>query len=99
MSKLGWVLLPLLLAAAWLALRAWRGRLPARAAMNVGFGLLLLVYLGTTAGLGLFWVANQHLPVFDWHYLFGYATLLLLAVHVAFNGRVVWRQLTQRARP
>ena len=30
-----------------------------------------MAYLLCTAGLGLFWVANQQLPVFDWHYLFG----------------------------
>jgi SagB-type dehydrogenase family enzyme len=96
MSKLAWVLLPLLAVVVALALAAWRGRLPSRLALNVGFSLLLLVYLAATAGLGIFWVANQHLPVFDWHYLFGYATVLLLVVHLAFNGRVVWRFLTQR---
>ncbi|MBK6864125.1 MAG: SagB family peptide dehydrogenase [Ideonella sp.] len=55
--------------------------------------------MGSTAGLGIFWVANQQLPVFDWHYLFGYATLLLLALHLAFNWRVVWRFLVRRAAP
>lgn len=98
MSKLAWVLLPLLLVAAWLAALAWRGKLPARPVMNVWFSLLLLVYLGTTASLGVFWVANQHLPVFDWHYVFGYATLLLLATHLAFNFRVVWRHFARRAQ-
>lgn len=93
MSRLVWVLLPLLLAAAWLAWRAWHGRMLRRLAMNVWFSLLLLVYLGTIAGLGIFWVANQHLRVFDWHYLFGYATLLLLAVHLAFNWRAAWHHL------
>jgi SagB-type dehydrogenase family enzyme len=93
MSKLGWVLLPLLAVGIGLAVAAWRGRLPTRLALNVGFSLLLLVYLATTAGLGIFWVANQHLPVFDWHYLFGYATVLLLAVHLGFNLRVVGRFL------
>ena len=33
--------------------------------------------LRVTAGLGMFWVANRHLPVFDWRGLFGYATVLL----------------------
>jgi SagB-type dehydrogenase family enzyme len=96
MSKLAWVLLPLLLAAAWLVVLAWRGALPPRPVMNVWFSLLLLVYLGTTASLGVFWVANQHLPVFDWHYVFGYATLLLLAVHLVFNLRAVWRHFARR---
>lgn len=41
-----------------------------------------------TAGLGMFWVANRHLPVFDWRCLFGYATVLLVVVNLAFNFRV-----------
>ena len=41
-------------------------------------GLLLLFYFAATAGLGIFWVARQELPVFDWHYLFGYVTLVLV---------------------
>lgn len=97
MDKLAWVLLPLLIAAAWLALLAWRGRVPARPVLNVWFSVLLLVYVGTTAGLGIFWVANQHLPAFDWHYLFGYTTVLLLVVHLAFNFRIVWRHWTRVA--
>jgi SagB-type dehydrogenase family enzyme len=96
MDKLAWVALPLLLALAALGLAWARGRLPSRLALNVASSLLLLVYLGVTAGLGIFWVANQHLPVFDWHYLFGYATVALLLVHLGFNFRVVWRTLTQR---
>lgn len=67
MDKLAWVTLPLLLALAALALAWARGRLPSRLALNVASSLLLLVYLSVTAGLGIFWVANQHLPVFDWH--------------------------------
>lgn len=97
MDKLAWVTLPLLLALAAMALAWARGRLPSRLALNVASSLLLLVYLGVTAGLGIFWVANQHLPVFDWHYLFGYATVALLLVHLGFNFRVVWRTLTQRS--
>ena len=96
MSKLLWVLLPLLaaaLAAIWLT---WRGRAPSRMTLNVAVSLLLLAYLLVTAGLGIFWVANQHLPVFDWHYLFGYAVLLLLVVHLAFNARVVVHHLRRR---
>jgi SagB-type dehydrogenase family enzyme len=99
MSKLAWVLLPLLLASAWVAVLALRRRLPTRMALNVWFSVLLLIYLGATAGLGIFWVANQHLPVFDWHYLFGYATVLLLLVHLAFNFRVVWRHFSRPAAP
>jgi SagB-type dehydrogenase family enzyme len=95
MSKLAWVLLPLLLVIAGLAVATWRRRAPQRLGLNVLFSVLLLAYLLTTAGLGIFWVANQHLPVFDWHYLFGYVTLLLVVVHLAFNFRVVWRYFTQ----
>jgi len=96
MNKLAWVLAPLLLAALVVAVLAWRGRLPGRAMLNAWSSLLLLVYLGTTAGLGIFWVANQHLPVFDWHYVFGYATLLLLVLHLAFNFRALWAHLRRR---
>lgn len=96
MNKLVWVLAPLLLAALVAAVLAWRGRLPGRGVLNAWSSLLLLVYLGTTAGLGIFWVANQHLPVFDWHYVFGYATLLLLAVHLAYNIRALWAHLRRR---
>jgi SagB-type dehydrogenase family enzyme len=91
MPKLLWVLLPLVAAAAWLAWQWLRRRPPGRHALNIGVSLLLLSYVLTTAGLGIFWVANQQLPVFDWHYLFGYATLLLLALHLSFNARIVWR--------
>ncbi|MED5621049.1 SagB/ThcOx family dehydrogenase [Ideonella sp. BN130291] len=93
MNKLFWVMLPLLAAFAWLGQRWLRGRAPSRHAMNVGISLLLMAYVLATAGLGLFWIANQQLPVFDWHYLFGYGTLLLVVVHLAFNFRVVWRFL------
>ena len=96
MDKVAWVLLPLLLAAAWLGWRACRGRLPSRHGLNVGASLLLLFYVTGTASLGIFWVANQHLPVFDWHYLFGYATLLLLVLHLGFNLRIVWHTLRRR---
>jgi len=97
MDKLLWVAAPLLLALAALGWMAWRGRLPSRVGLNVGFSLLLLFYVLGTAALGIFWVANQQLPVFDWHYLFGYATVLLLVVHLAFNLRVVWQVLRRGA--
>ena len=100
MPKLAWVLIPLALYAAILAMLAWRGRSPARMAINVHTSLLLMAYLLTTAGLGIFWVANQQLPVFDWHYLFGYATLALVAIHLVFNLPIVVRWFSrQAARP
>ena len=96
MPKLLWVLAPLLIASAAWAIQALRGRRPSRHALNVWASVLLLGYLLATAGLGVFWVASQQLPVFDWHYLFGYGTLALVAVHLAFNFRIVWRALTRR---
>lgn len=96
MPKVLWVALPLLAAAALLAVQLLRGRTPSRHAVNVAASVLLLGYVATTAGLGLFWVANQQLPVFDWHYLFGYGTLLLLSLHLAFNFPLVWRFLVRR---
>jgi SagB-type dehydrogenase family enzyme len=95
-DKLAVVLLPIALAAGWLAVLALRGRMPSRAVLNVWFSLLLMLYLLATAALGIFWVANQHLPVFDWHYVFGYAMLVLLVVHLGFNFRIVWRHFARR---
>ena len=74
-----------------LALQLVRGRAPSRTAVNIVSSVLLLLYVATTASLGIFWVANQQLPVFDWHYLFGYATVLLVSLHLAFNFPRVWR--------
>lgn len=91
MPKILWVALPLLIAAAVLTVQMLRGRAPSRHAINVGSSVLLLAYVATTASLGIFWVANQQLPVFDWHYLFGYGTVLLVSLHLAFNFPVVWR--------
>ena len=96
LPKFAWVLGPLVIYGAVCAVLALRGRAPSRMALNVHLSLLLLVYLLGTAGLGIFWVANQQLPVFDWHYLFGYATLLLVALHLFFNLPVVARWLGRR---
>lgn len=98
MPKVLWVALPLLLAAALLAVQVLRGRAPSRHAINVGASVLLLAYVATTAGLGIFWVANQQLPVFDWHFLFGYGTVLLVSLHLAFNFPVVWRFFARRSK-
>ncbi|MBB3223064.1 SagB/ThcOx family dehydrogenase [Pseudoduganella umbonata] len=93
MPKLAWVLLPLALYGAGFCLALARGRAPSRHGLNVQLSVLLMGYLLATAGLGIFWVANQQLPVFDWHYLFGYGTLALVALHLWFNLPVVWRTL------
>ncbi len=96
--KIVLVLLPLLAYGAYLGLAAVRGRLPARQSVNVQTSLLLMTYLLGTAGLGIFWVANQQLPVFDWHYLFGYCTVLLVSIHLFFNLPLAWRLLRGPAR-
>jgi len=94
------VALPLLLLAGYLLVRFRSGGGASRRAVNVHTSLLLMVYLVVTAGLGVFWVARQELPVFDFHYLFGYATLLLVAVHLALNLPGALRFLgRRRARP
>ncbi|GGY61845.1 SagB/ThcOx family dehydrogenase [Pseudoduganella albidiflava] len=98
MPRLAWVLLPLALYGAWLGVALARGRGPSRHALNVQLSVLLMLYLLATAGLGIFWVANQQLPVFDWHYLFGYGTLALVALHLWFNLPVVWRALRNGGR-
>lgn len=97
MGKWLWVLFPIFLVLGWLGYHVWRGRLPSRMKLNAVFSVLLLLYLLVTAGLGLFWVSNQHLPVFDWHYLSGYVLLVVLSVHLAFNAKALWRHL--RAAP
>ena len=68
--KILWVLLPLAVYAALLAL-AWRGKAPSRLALNMHSSLLLMAYLLCTAGLGVFWVANQQLRVCGWAWLVG----------------------------
>lgn len=98
MTKLLWVLSPLLVYAAAIAVCALRGRMPSRFALNVQTSLLLVAYLLATAGLGVFWVANQQLPVFDVHYLFGYATLILVTVHLAFNLPIAIRWLRRTSQ-
>lgn len=95
MLKITWVLLPVVLYLAGLMVAWLRGRAPTRMGLNVHLSLLLMAYLLTTAGLGIFWVANQQLPVFDWHYLFGYVTVLLLAAHLFFNLPIAVRWLTR----
>ncbi len=89
-------MLPLAAIGAWAAWRAIRGRPVRRFALNAVVGVALLGYFAITAGLGIFWVANQELPVFDPHYLFGYLTLLLVAVHVVINAPLLARFVRTR---
>lgn len=76
---------------------ALRGRAPKRYSINAVIGLLLLAYFGVTAGLGLFWVARQELPVFDPHYVFGYLTIALVAVHVTVNARQLLKYASKKS--
>lgn len=78
----------------------WRyasGRPLSKRTLNVLYAILLSGYFFSTAGLGIFWVANQELPVFDLHYLFGYTTLTLVLVHLAFNWKALSIFLMQRS--
>ncbi len=68
-----------------------------RYSLNVLLAVLLLVYFLVTSGLGIFWVADQELPAFDLHYLFGYLTLLLVFGHVAINWKPLSRFVRRRA--
>jgi SagB-type dehydrogenase family enzyme len=88
--------LPLAAIAAWAGWRALRGRPVRRFALNAVVGVALLGYFAVTAGLGIFWVANQELPVFDPHYLFGYLTAFLVVVHVVINGPLLMRFVRRR---
>lgn len=83
-------LAPLGLWLLWLLLPLIRGRKVARARLTVGLSLLVLVYFLTVVGTGIFWVAAQELPVFDWHYLPGYILALLTLTHVVLH----WHNVT-----
>jgi SagB-type dehydrogenase family enzyme len=91
MSNAVWILSPLALLVAYLIVRRLAGHALSRHLTGVMVSLTLLVYFAITAGLGLFWVARQQLPVFEPHYLFGYAAVVLVTVHVAWNARIVLR--------
>jgi SagB-type dehydrogenase family enzyme len=96
LPKIFLVLLPLAIYGLVIGVLVWRGRAPSRIALNVQTSTLLTFYLLSTASLGVFWVANQQLPAFDWHYLFGYSTVLLVSIHLAFNLPTVLRWLAKK---
>jgi SagB-type dehydrogenase family enzyme len=94
------VLIPVVLAIVYALYRTRINRPVTKRSLDTFLGLLLLAYFLITSGLGIFWVARQELPVFDIHYLFGYATVLLVLVHVVLNWPMVvalLRQLAPRA--
>lgn len=92
-------MLPLVAFALWVVLRRVLARPLTRHALNVQQAMLLLIYFAVTSALGIFWVANQQLPAFDLHYLFGYATVLLVAAHLAINWRLICGYFTKPRRP
>jgi SagB-type dehydrogenase family enzyme len=92
-----WVFAPIAAFAMFVVVRLLIGKPLTRRALDIGVALLLLAYLGVTAGLGLFWVARMDLPVFDWHYLFGYALLVVAAAHVSLQLRGLLRFFRPRS--
>lgn len=96
MLKVVLIALPLALYGVFWALRRRSARPLSRAQLNAHTSVLLLGYLLVTAGLGVFWVANQQLPPFDLHYLFGYATLIAVVVHLSFNLKAALRSFSRR---
>lgn len=70
------------------------GKKPSRPAATTAFSLILLLYFLVVVSTGIFWVAAQELPVFDWHYLPGYILLILTLVHVALH----WQSVTALLR-
>lgn len=103
MSNLVWIISPLALIGAFFLWQALKQAPVPRHLTNVVLSLVLLVYFAATAGLGIFWVARQQLPVFEPHYLFGYAAVLLATLHVTFNAPIVLRTFfgppRKRTRP
>jgi SagB-type dehydrogenase family enzyme len=89
MHKLVLIFGPIAIYLISLLIRAASGKGPTRHGFNVELAVLLSLYFLATAGLGVFWVANQQLPPFDLHYLFGYATFGLVVAHLALNARIV----------
>ena len=88
---------PLSLFVIYLLIHLGRGRLPTRFSLNVTLSLLLLVYFLAAAATGIFWVAAQELPIFDWHYLSGYVLLALGVTHVILNWKPVAIWLRRRS--
>lgn len=88
---------PVLAIGLWAGWRAWHGRPVRRYTLNLAIALLLFAYFAITAGLGIFWVANQELPVFDLHYLFGYLTILMVTLHVIINWKPIVRYVRRHA--
>ena len=81
----------------WLLSRLVFRRKPSRFEVSVGLSILLLLYFLTTVGTGIFWVAAQELPIFDWHYLPGYLLLLIGLTHVVLHWKTLALFFRKRA--
>ena len=89
MSRFVLLLFPLALYLLWLGVHLAIRSIPNRSTATTAFSLVVLVYFLTVVGTGIFWVATQDLPIFDWHYLPGYLLLTVTLVHVALHWRNV----------
>ena len=90
-------LTPLFLYLFWLLVRLALRRRPSRFEVSTGLSILLLFYFLLVVGTGMFWVAAQELPVFDWHYLAGYILLLVSLAHVVLHWHAILLFLRRRA--
>ncbi len=90
-------LLPVALFLLWLLLSTAIKKKPSRFSVNIVLSLLLFVYFAAVAGTGIFWVAAQELPIFDWHYLLGYILILLCLTHVVLNWKPIAAWLRNRS--
>ena len=90
-------LTPLMVYLLWLLAKLLFRRRPTRFEVSVGLSILLLVYFLAVVGTGIFWVAAQELPVFDWHYLPGYLLLLTALAHVVLHWNSVATFIRRRS--
>jgi hypothetical protein len=81
----------------WILVRLALRKRPSRFEVSVGLSVLLLLYFLTSVGTGIFWVAAQELPIFDWHYLPGYILLMVGLAHVVLHWNSVAFFLRKRA--
>lgn len=88
-SRFVLLLLPLVLYFLWLGIHLAKRSILNRSTATTAFSLVVLAYFLAVVGTGIFWVATQDLPIFDWHYLPGYLLLTVTLVHVALHWRNV----------
>ncbi len=96
-SRFVLVFLPLALYFLWLGVRVVKRSRPNRFTATTAFSLVVLAYFLAVVGTGIFWVASQELPIFDWHYLPGYLLLAVALVHVTLHWRNVASLLSGKA--